>query len=119
MESASAAQVARVQRVVRNLMRIFGEGRYEEFVSAAQSSRLTAESIKRGLKRYRYTPRVPPPEAYESIDGVRIENAPYPAWSIDVPVWTVESGCSDLEVQMAVSLKDDQVLVELQDLLIP
>jgi hypothetical protein len=119
MESASEEQATLIRRTVRDLMRKFGEGQYEEFVSSTQSSGLTAESIRRQLRRYRYTPCVPPPEAYEDIDGIRIENAPGPAWALDIPVWTVESGCSDLEVQMSVSLRDGKAFVELEDLLIP
>jgi hypothetical protein len=75
--------------------------------------RLDAREIEQAISDYGRTLTLPPPEAYDLLDVVRVVTAIPETWSVNMDIWTVEEGRSDLTIEMTIVLRDEEPTVEL------
>src|SRR5688572_26709211 len=93
-----------VWEAIRTLVADLAEGRYDAICERGQSPRCSAEELRGAVLEYRSTilplPDVARPQCYavKTVDGTI---------AVDVPMWTVEEGGSDLTLQVEVVLPPD------------
>ena len=78
--------------------------------------RLPANQIENAIDGYGKTLCVPPEKAYELMDIIEIENSKHQKWSVNMPLWTLEEGRSDLTVELSIAKVDCDYYVELDDI---
>lgn len=88
---------------------------YESAVQRCVKSRLTSDDLRSAIETYGQELIVPPVEAYEHFELVRIVAA-VPTWSVQAPLWTVNEGRSDLTLELTIVVNGGLVIVELDDL---
>jgi hypothetical protein len=103
--------VAVIQRIVELLVR----RAYDEVIRQCPASRITAAELRAAIDTYGHSVTTPPPEAYDLIDAIPVDG-PEPAWSVTMPLWTIEEGRSDLSLGMTITVRAGQVVVELDDI---
>lgn len=78
--------------------------------------RLTVEELSQALEDYGRSLVEIPDQGWEAADVYEIEDR-LDTWGIDLPLWTLEEGRSDLTLSLTVSRLDSgQVTVEIDDL---
>ena len=89
---------------VREVVALLAGGKYAAIERLTGGVRLTAADIRRAVKEYPHRPAVPPPELAPPLDVVEIRAKPGAprAWSVDVGMWSVAEGRSDLTLQLTV-----------------
>jgi len=108
-----------LQTVVRHLVTKLAGGDYEGVVAECSASRLSSDVIRQVVSDYGKTFVVPPTDAYSDLDAVLVRNTAEPTWSVRAPLWSKEEGRSDLELQLTISQRGDQQVIEIDDLLVP
>lgn len=104
---------------VLRLVTKVANGDFDGLVAECSSSRLSGDDVRMVLTDYGKTFTPPPTEAYRELDAVPVQGAKLPTWSVRAPLWTKEEGRSDLELQLTISVRGDQKIVELDDLRVP
>jgi len=80
-----------------------------------QARRLGAAGLREAVAEYgRQLTRVPP-EAFELSDAVAIDFQPG-NWNVNMNLWTVEEGRSDLTLTLTASDLDGRIVVVIEDL---
>ncbi len=104
--------VPEIKRVVGDLV----ARRYQELEVDGRAGRVTADELREAVDRYGRTLREPGDEelaqsvhAYP-LDASRVD------FAVDVDLWTVEEGQSDLTLQLLVSIRDRSAEVAISDL---
>jgi hypothetical protein len=85
-------------------------------VRRCAKSRLTASDLRAAIRDYGRTLVSPPPDAYQRLDAVQVQDAMVPTWSVRVPLWTEEEGRSDLTLELTITLGSERPSIELDDL---
>jgi hypothetical protein len=86
---------------VEQVVSLLVTGKYEELEWLSRGVRLNAASIRRVILEYGRT-LIEPPENGPGPDWVRVRASSPPEWSVDVPLFTVEEGRSDLTLSLTV-----------------
>ena len=108
-----------LQTVVQSLATKLAGGDFEGVVGECSTSRLSSDDIRLVISDYGKTFIAPPADAYRDLDAVPVRDAEEPTWSVRAPLWSKEEGRSDLELQLTISQRGDQRVIELDDLLVP
>lgn len=104
-------------QAVRIAVGLLVEPNYDTLERMTQGKHLTAEMMAKAVQQYGRTLVRPPDEAYENIDAIEGERDGKKAYAVDFPVWTVEEGRSDLEMQLTlIEVMDGVYGVELDDI---
>ena len=94
----------------------FAYRQYEAVLQRCETSRLTADQIQTVIALYGREIVVPPPNAYQSLDLVRVGDDASNIWSVRAPLFSSEEGRSDLTMELTVKLVSGLVEVEFDDL---
>jgi hypothetical protein len=105
-----------LKRKSLEIMGYLVRGEYDSAVSACVNSRLTAEGLHNVIANYGRTLTFPPANAYENLDAVRVSKASNPTWTVDLPLWTIEEGRSDLTLQLTIFIVGENINAEIDDL---
>lgn len=105
-----------LQSIVRKIINELACGNYERLVEGVCKSRLTSEDLRGVVRDYGRTLEMPPSEAYDKLDAIRVKGVTVPTWSIRVPLWTREEGRSDLTLELTISFTTPEPIIELNDL---
>lgn len=111
-----------IKKIVKNIVVLLAAKKYveiakkEEAESLMVHSKLSAEEIKTAIDDFRETIFVPNDDIFDAIDIVKIENSNKEAYSIDFDLWTLESGLSDLTLQLTATRHTDSIEVELDNI---
>lgn len=89
---------------------------YDGLVELSGGVRLTAEEIRRSIEEYGCHVIDLPPSQYDVLNVVEIKRAVLPSWSVVAPIWTMEEGRSDLDLELTVTLVRGRVVIELDNL---
>ena len=89
---------------------------YHEIERLTGGNRLSAQDISDRIKEYGRTVIVPPPEAVKLIDFVLVAGSVPKRWSVQIPLWTVEEGRSDLTLAVTLIENGERLGVEIDDL---
>jgi hypothetical protein len=88
---------------------------YTELERNGQAGRLGAAGLRIAVAEYgRRLTRVPP-EAFELSDAVAIDSQPG-SWNVNMTLWTVEEGRSDLTLTLTASDLGGRIIVVIEDL---
>lgn len=105
-----------IKILVHGILTDIAQDKIEELVARMAVSRLSADQIRCVLQDYPCTPILPPDNIDLELDVVKINGVPCQAWSVHVPIWTVEEGRSDLTLELTIKLDLVGISVELDDL---
>lgn len=103
--------------VVRNIMRLLVDGKFDDLVTITHGRRLTAFEMQQAIKDYGRRLVMPPESAYSQlIDMVFVEASAPSQWSIEMPLWTREEGQSDLSIELTVTQAEVAFDVQIDDI---
>ncbi|HEX6533454.1 MAG TPA: hypothetical protein VF041_02585 [Gemmatimonadaceae bacterium] len=85
---------------VREIVALLARGAYDAIERRSAGIRLSAAELEEAVARYGRRLTVPPADAEPPLDVVPHDDGG--GWSVDVPLWTVEEGRSDLTLQLTV-----------------
>ncbi len=108
-----------LETVVRGFVTKLAGGDYKAVVAECCASRLSSDDIREVIIGYGKTFIAPPIDAYRELDAVPVRDTAAPTWSVRAPLWSEEEGRSDLELQLTISQRGDQCVIEIDDLLVP
>jgi hypothetical protein len=103
------------RNVIRRLVSDLVAHRYAQIASDGRVGRLTAEELEHAVREYGRTLVELPDEAFERVD-IFPQNDKPSAYAVEVPLWTLEEGRSDLTLSTTVREVDGQVVIEIDDL---
>jgi hypothetical protein len=82
-----------------------------------RSGRLDAKQIEGAILRYKCHLIDPPISAYDDLEAFYIKGSVPPAWAVDIDLWTIEEGRSDLTLSVTISEENPNVIrIEIDDL---
>lgn len=103
--------------VVAQLVSLLATAQYESIYALVPSSRVSPAHMRAAVEQYGRTLVTMPGGAQELIDYVPVRNADPPAWSVVVPLFTLEEGRSDLSLELQMTrLSDGSYQVEVDDI---
>lgn len=105
-----------VQAATLKIANLIAERQYILVLQMSSRSRLTAADIEKVIDDYGRTFVQLPANFGEYLDAVVIEGRSRPTWSVQVPLWTLEEGRSDLTLELTVTEEIDGPSIELDDL---
>jgi hypothetical protein len=100
---------------IRLLVEALVKGHFDQLERDGRSGRLSSRELKEALKAYGRTIITLPDQAFNLIDVYPVKGQKS-MWAVDVPLWTVEEGRSDLTLSLTVSESQDGVHLEIDDL---
>ena len=71
------------------------------------ATRLTAEEIAKGVQDYGATLVMPPPDAFNNLDVIEVENAHPSEWSVRMHLWAAGEGKSDLSLELTLKKAEE------------
>jgi hypothetical protein len=101
---------------VCRIISLLVEGRYSDIEILTKSVRLAACDVKGIVNEYGRRLIMPPEEAFNLMNVVRVRNSGPQKWSITMPLWTEEEGRSDLSIILTLIQSDQGIEVELDDI---
>lgn len=126
----SAIDLAKMARTLSLIVDLLSTGGYEELERMTNGVRLSADTIRREIERWP-VPIVPPPSidmlinAMNSRGGggrgpIYVPHQGSPVWALDVPLYSVEEGASDLEIRLWLMERIGATYhFEINDILVP
>lgn len=104
-----------VQNAISDLVRTIARGEFDQLVRDGRAGRLTSEELARAVSDYgRTIAEALPREAFELAETYSQPGSSTVA--VDLPLWTVEEGRSDLTLSLTLRNRDGSVDVEIDDL---
>jgi hypothetical protein len=101
---------------VNHVLRLLVAGKYADLEMLTHGLRLTAKEMEKAVDDYGRRLMMPPDVGRRPEDVVEVKNAQPRRWSIAVPLWTQEEGCSDLTVEMTIIEQQTGFTIELDDI---
>lgn len=83
-------------------MSLIAERNFAEIVSMSKGIRLNEQQIASAIDEYGRAILPLPDEALQYIDIIEVKYSQPKRWSVVVPFWTREEGCSDLSMELTV-----------------
>lgn len=111
MHNLSAAAVDAIRRLVDDL----AGGNHASIEADGRIGRLTQVELKRAIAEYGRTLVPLPSDGLDTADVYPSDRAPR-EFAVDLPLWTVEEGRSDLTLSLTVVESDDGAAVAIDDL---
>ena len=105
-----------LKNIVAHLVELLSKGDYCEVETLTSGIRLPKDQIEAAIEQYGRTLAFPPEEAFDLMDIVEIRDAFPPAWSVTMPLWTVEEGRSDLSLELTIINEPSGPRIELDDI---
>ena len=105
-----------MQAVVGKVVEELVNGNYDLLIQQYPASRVTSEELHAVIRDYDRKLVLPPLNAYQNLDAVRVKNTNVPTWSVRAPLWTEDEGKSDLTLEMTIKLGSGSSSVEIDDL---
>ena len=106
---------AHVGQKIIEILCLVESGLYGEAVQKCAKSRVLPDDLKRVIDEYGRTPVLPPADASERLNYIRIIDSKKYEYFVIAPFYTREEGLSDLNLQFNVTIYYDRVDVELRD----
>jgi hypothetical protein len=103
-----------IRAAVAELVDDLVAARFQALVDDGRAGRLTAEELERATKSYGRTLVALPDEAWDLADVYRSPDGH--VRSLDLPVWTLEEGRSDLTLSLSVQRTAEKLRVAIDDL---
>ncbi|MBK8170942.1 MAG: hypothetical protein IPK60_11445 [Sandaracinaceae bacterium] len=107
--------IENVESAARLVIDLLVGRRYRDLESLARGRRMTAAQIESAIAEYGRTLIVPPSDRLE-FDAIFVSGTSPRQWSVNVTLWTLEEGRSDLTLTLTVEDQDSGLRVELDDI---
>lgn len=95
-----------IYQKMREIVQHLVERQYTEIEKCTNGIRMPADEIKIAVEDYGYTLCKIPESGWALIDVVPIENANPSAYSVNLPLWTIEEGRSDLTMEAIIRIEN-------------
>lgn len=100
---------------IQNLLNELVDGNYLLLEKDGRAGRLTANEIEKALEDYGQIITNVPEQSLKSLEGILVDG-PDELWSVDVDLWTIEQGQSDLTLSLWVRVNEGRVTIQIIDL---
>jgi hypothetical protein len=105
---------------IKSVVSLLVTGEYETLASLTSGRMLSAEEMRRAVEDYGRTLVMPPDKAFAELDHGTVKDSTPPRHWYAVPLWTLEQGRSDLEMQLAlIEFAPGLLLVEIEGIHVP
>jgi hypothetical protein len=91
---------AKFNSTVKLVSDLLAKKQYDELVKLSNGVRLTPVEIEKAVKDYGREIIPLPQEGFSQIDVIEVEGTNPRKWSVNVPVFTMEEGMSDLTLEL-------------------
>lgn len=110
----------RLARTVACLVELLVARAYVDVEHLTDGVRLSAHEIEEAISEYGKTLILPPESAYSDLDAIQLRGRLPATFSVRFPLYTLEEGLSDLEVQLTtIDNPNSQVMrVEIDGILV-
>jgi hypothetical protein len=105
-----------LKRPVKQIIEDLVAGKYLKLEALTRRQRLSAQDMAKAISDYGRELVLPPDDAFELMDAVKVRDAQPPQWSITMPLWTRAEGRSDLSISVTLIANGDDFKVELDDI---
>lgn len=92
----------KLHQTVRYAVGLLEQEAYVELENLSQEVRLSAEEMKEAIRSYGRKVAPFPEAGYKELDVIEINGAIPRQWSVNVPLFTVSEGLSDLTLSITV-----------------
>jgi hypothetical protein len=107
----------RILLVIREIVSLLVQGNFESVQRLSKGIRLTAEEMRDAIEEYGRQLVMPPSEAFESLDVVKVDDVEPQRWSVRFDLWTKKEGRSDLSLELTLIERTGESLdVEIDDI---
>lgn len=100
-DGAGSDDIAARNAVVRHVVELLVEARYEELLRLAPQSRIREEHLEEAIRECGRTLVAWPASAPALVEYYQVIDANPTEWAVDVPFFTEEEGLSDLTLQLS------------------
>jgi hypothetical protein len=105
------------ETVIRDLVAALADQDYLQLERRTSGVRLSAAELASAVGEYGRSIIVPPDDSTSFIDVVPVFGAEPRVWSVNVSLWTLEDGLSDLTLELTVRASaSGEYVVEIDDL---
>ena len=91
----------KLHKTVKKVTDLLSEKKYNEIKSLCNGVRLTTSELEYAVKKYGRKIIALPNEGYEKLDVIEVSDTNPKEWSVNVPIYTVEEGMSDLTLELS------------------
>ncbi|HIC82667.1 MAG TPA: hypothetical protein EYP07_17135 [Kiloniellaceae bacterium] len=103
------------RQAIADLVGVLARGAFEDLVRDGRAGRLSAAELKRVIAQYGRRLTELPGSAFDLADCYRLEDKPEKL-AIDLPLWTVEDGRSDLTLSLTLQRMGSEIALRIDDL---
>jgi len=89
-----------IKTTVRHMVNFLVNGDYKSVERISKGCRLTEQEIADAVSDYGETFIMPPDAAFDNLDIIKQDSENQRSWSVNVDLWTNESGKSDLTLEL-------------------
>ncbi|MHB8846142.1 MAG: DUF7668 domain-containing protein [Nitrospirota bacterium] len=89
----------KITKTAKHLVTLLVQGRFKELENLSNGARLSAADIARAIKEYRATLIMPDDSVFQSLDVIEIHNSNPRNFSVNIILWSMEEGRSDLTLE--------------------
>jgi hypothetical protein len=106
---------AALTNAIRRLVSDLASGAFREVVADGRAGRLTAAELEAAVRTYGRTLVPLPDDAFALVETYELSGDPN-ALAVDVPLWTIEEGRSDLTLSLTALRRGSAYDVQVDDL---
>ncbi len=103
------------EEAIRRIVQVLASANYSELQKDGRIGRLTLNELERAISDYGRTLTPLPENALDIVEVYPVEGA-VGLTAIDVPLWTIEEGRSDLTLSLTVNEGMGEAMVSIDDL---
>ncbi len=103
------------EQAIRQLVQDLVDGMYDAIAADGRVGRLSASELRGAVEGYGHTLVALPDHAFAFADVVPSRHEPGIV-AVEVPLWTLEEGRSDLTLSVSIRESDERVAISIEDL---
>jgi hypothetical protein len=100
----------RIQATTQQIVKMLVDQDYSEIANLTNCHRLNAEQIAEAISEYGCSLIMPPESTFSNLDVIKIESENSSQWSVNVNLWTIEEGESDLTLELTLIENGKEIL---------
>ena len=106
-----------ISNTIRRIVTLLVDEDYLDLEKLSHGRRLTAGEMDQAIQDYGEKLVLPPDEAFEDLDVIKVEASQPPEWSVVVYLWTEREGKSDLSLELTLTeIGNGEFKVEIDNL---
>lgn len=105
-----------LEQPVRQVIEHLVMAKFTELETLTRGQRLSAQEMAKVISDYGRKLVLPPDDAFELMDKIKVRNIRSKQWSVTMPLWTREEGRSDLSIEITLIADAEDLRIELNDI---